>query len=207
VFSKAELIKNLFKVVQKQSEQGVRENYQVFAKASPLKAGGFREQLFDIRCHIHRRCLRLKALDNLAVTINEKLGKVPLDDLQQAPSLILHVVKDFAGFVAIHLDLFSKVKLGSVLAFCEIDDLIGGAWLLRAKLVARKGHDLEALLVVFLMKLDQTLVLRVCQTSFTRHVNENKHLSFELAEGNGFSSDQTLHRNIVDARDGAGLGA
>lgn len=206
MFSKAELIENLFEVVLKQLEQGVWGNYQVFAHASVLKAGGFREQLFDKRCHIHRRCLRLEALDDLAVTINKKLSKVPLDNLQQAPSLILHVVEDFAGLVAIHLDLFSKVKLGSILAFCKIDDLIGRAWLLRAKLVARKGHDLEALLVVFLMKLDQTLVLRVCQTSLTRHVNEYKNLSFELAEGNAFSSNQALHRNIVDARDGAGLG-
>lgn len=85
---------------------------------------------------------RPAALD-LAITADEELLKVPLDALQahQAGLLVLKPVVQGIGVVAVDLGLLHDGEADAVVELAEVLDVVLGAGLLAAKLVAGEAED------------------------------------------------------------------
>lgn len=91
------------------------------------------------------------ALD-LAVAADEELLKVPLDhlDAHDAGLLVLEPLVEGVGIVAVHVDLAQDREGDAVVDLTEGLDLIIGAWVLAAELVAGEADDDEVIGVLLL---------------------------------------------------------
>jgi hypothetical protein len=82
---------------------------------------------------------------DLAVLADEELFKVPLDALQahEARLLLLHPLPHGLGLVAVDLGLAEDFVSDLVAEHAEVLDLLVGARVLAAELVAGEGEDFE----------------------------------------------------------------
>ena len=94
------------------------------------------------------------ARDDLAVAPDEELGEVPLDPAaEQALLLALEPAEERVGVVAVDVDLGEHRERHAVVDLAELADLVLGARLLRAELVAREAEHDQALVVQVLVEL------------------------------------------------------
>src|ERR1039458_1574519 len=119
------------------------------------------EQLLDLWLDGRRRCHRRETLYDVSLLVHQELGEVPLDAIaQQAALFALQKLEDRMRVVAVDLDLGEQWEVHSVIDLAERFDLVIGARLLMAELVAGKAEHLQAAVFVLGVKRLQTFVLR-----------------------------------------------
>lgn len=101
----------------------------------------------------------------MAISANEELLKVPLDNLQaqQARLLLLEPGEQRVGVVAVDIGLLHDGEADAIVDLAEVLDLIVGAGLLGTELVAGEAEDLKVFGVLCLDALVdflKTFVLR-----------------------------------------------
>jgi len=107
-----------------------------------------------------------------ALPVDEELGEVPLDGVDEGARLGgLEKGKEGVGAGAVDLHLLHEIPGRSILLPGPGLHLLGGAWLLTSKLVAREGKDDEALGGGSLLQLHQLPVRAVRQTSLGCNVD------------------------------------
>ena len=111
---------------------------------------------------------------------------------------------DFAGAVAIDVDLGKHREGRAVFGRRELEDLCIGPGLLSTELIARKREDVQA--VRLIMKGTQTCVL-ISKASTACDVDDETELPFELGQPDGLTLDrsgfkivQTGHDDSFDSR-------
>lgn len=127
------------------------------------------------------------ALD-LSVTSDEELFKVPLDALEakQTGLLLLEPGPERVGAVAVDLGLLHDGEADAVVDLAEALDLLVGAWLLAAELVAGEAEDDKVIRVLRLEvgpELLQTLVLRG-EAALGSRVDDEDDLALVVGQGN-----------------------
>lgn len=88
---------------------------------------------------------RRPSIDNLALSGDQELLKVPLDTLQahQSRLLGLHPLPQWISGIAIDLGLAKDWKADAVVELAKLGNLVISAWLLASKLVAWEAENLE----------------------------------------------------------------
>ena len=146
------------------------------------------------------------ALDDSAVAVDEELGEVPkdvtillhtlADALEEFPgglglqsaiflggSLSLEVLEYGFSIGAVDIGLGHQREGHAVVQAAELSDLVIGAGLLSGELVAREADDHETLVLIFLIKGLQAVVLRG-ETALGCCVDYHQNLAFKLGEVN-----------------------
>ena len=126
------------------------------------------------------------ALD-LAVPADEKLLKVPLNHLEahEAGLLLLEPFEDGVGAVAVDVNLLHDGEADAVVELAELLDLIVGARLLAAKLIAREAQDgkvIRVLLLEILVELLEAGVLRG-EAALGGRVDDEDDLALVVGKG------------------------
>ena len=85
--------------------------------------------------------MRLMSFDNLATSIDDKVGKVPVNVTTATGLGVDHPVVELVAARAVDLNLRHHVEGDAILVLDVLLDLGIGARLLLAELVARKGKD------------------------------------------------------------------
>jgi len=115
--------------------------------------------------------------------VDQEFGEVPGDTLcEPALLLLLQVLEQGNGVVAVHLDLGEQVKLAAFLLPYKMFNLTVVARLLPAKLVAGEGEDGE-IWRELIIKIVHFGVVLVGQTSFGGDVDDEDHFTFVLGHG------------------------
>lgn len=84
------------------------------------------------------------ALHRVAVLVHDKLGKVPLDGIEQgAALLLLQELPQRVRFVPVDVNLGEQIKLGALLLLGELFNLLVGLRLLVRELVRRERQNAE----------------------------------------------------------------
>ena len=139
--------------------------------------------------HIGLEVLRLRQarppLDHLAVPADEELLKVPLDTLEthDAGLLLLQPLEDGLGLVAVDVDLAEHGEADAIVDEAELLDLVVGAGVLAAELVAGETQDGEVGVggVHVLVELFEALELRG-EAALGGGVDDEDHLALEGGE-------------------------
>lgn len=118
---------------------------------------------------------------DVTIPANEELLKVPLDNLQaqQARLLLLEPGEQRVGVVAVDIGLLHDGEADAIVDLAEVLDLIVGAGLLGAELVAGEAEDLKVFGVLgldALVDLLETFVLR-CETTLGGSVDDEDDLA------------------------------
>ena len=166
----------------------------------------FRQFLLDARFHVLRLRGGLEAADDAAFAADEELGEVPLDvglrcvvgiglgehlveQLRQRmlgveagkACLALQPLVDGVGAVAIDLDLRHQREGDAVVDAAELLDLLVGAGLLMAELVAGEADDDESLVLILLVERLEAVVLRG-EAALAGGVDDEQHLALVVGE-------------------------
>jgi hypothetical protein len=143
--------------------------------------------------------LGAKAFDDLPLVAHQELREVPAD-------VLVAFVIGVSGFqesvqvtrtVTVHLDLGEHGERGVELGPGKFLDFLIGSGLLATELVAGKGQNAEARLVIVFVQGTQTCVLG-SEASFARDVDDQADLALVLGEGN-FLAVNGGHLEIVHA--------
>lgn len=164
----------------------------------------------------------LEAKDGHAVFGDQELTKVPADGItlvEARSSLLVNFIKhcrklfDTLG-IAFERCLFLEVSVERALCFtvdvnlveqregdivvqrAEALNLLVGAWLLAQELVAGEAKNLQALILVLLIKGFKAFVLWG-QTAFASHIDDEQHLAFVVGQQH-IASVHVFDRDIVD---------
>lgn len=126
------------------------------------------------------------ATDDLSVSRNEELLKVPLDGLvaHKARLLFLQPAEDGGGLAAIHIELAEYGECHAIVELAEGLDVIVGAGVLAAELVAGKSEDGELFGVALLqglVELFEAFKLRG-EATLGRGVHDENDLALEGGE-------------------------
>ena len=124
---------------------------------------------------------------DFAIAADEKFLEIPLDHLQahQTRLLLLHPLKHGCGIRAVDIDLAKNGEADTIVDLAEFLDLVVGAGILGAELVAGEAEDGEVVAVLgfqFLVEFLQTFELG-SETAFRGRVNDENDLAFEVGEG------------------------
>ena len=136
------------------------------------------QQLLDLCCNVLNLFCGLETGDDLSLFVDEELGEVPLDVwllLVVGVCLSQHIVEDVSdgvlhipscktflilqelieriGIIAINLDFLKTGELRTEVQLTELMDTVIGARSLLSELVTGKVENLEALSMIFLVKL------------------------------------------------------
>jgi len=106
-------------------------------------------------------------------------GKVPFDEggAHQAGQRVLEKDKNGMCAVSIHVDLLEQREgNGRGESSNELLDLLGSAWFLSPKLVARESQNHQTLVCIFLVEKLQLLVLKLRLTSIRGNVDHDADL-------------------------------
>ena len=141
------------------------------------------QQCLNIGTQIFRLGSRCIALDYLTLTVDQKLGEVPLDTLaaQQARRLRFKLHKQRVSLVAIYIDLLEQRKANAVVQLTKLGNLSFITRLLRAKLVTRKARHPQPLGLIVLPQGFQPLVLR-SETTFARGIDHQIRPTIQFGE-------------------------
>src|SRR5580765_60868 len=126
----------------------MRRRTRATARGRPLREHRNRaasrrlKKLLDIACDRRRLGVRRVALDHLSVAVDEEFGEVPFDRFgpQQSGLLLLEILVERRGGVAVHVDLREHRERHAVIDLAEGFDLRLGSWLLLAELIAGKAQ-------------------------------------------------------------------
>src|ERR1019366_6241180 len=109
-------------------------------RASVVKSILLTKQLLDLWLDCRRRGHRGETLYDISLLVHQELGEVPLDAIaQQAALFALQELEDRMRVVAIDLDLREQREVHAVIELTEGLDLVVGARLLMAELIAGKA--------------------------------------------------------------------
>lgn len=98
----------------------------------------------QVLLQLERARLRSVALHRVAVLVHDKLGKVPLDGIEQgAALLLLQELPQRVRFVPVDVNLGEQIKLGALLLLGELFNLLVGLRLLVRELVRRERQNAE----------------------------------------------------------------
>src|ERR1019366_1128405 len=140
------------------------------------------EQLLDLWLDGRRRRHRGEALHDSSLSVHQELGEVPLDAIaQQAALFALQELEDWMRVVAIDLDLREQREVHAVIELTEGLDLVIGARLLMAELIAGKAKHLQAAVFVLGVKRLQAFVLRR-EPALAGGVDDQQDLALVIAE-------------------------
>ena len=99
-------------------------------------------ELLDICGYILGICGRSISFDDLSLSIDEKLGKVPLDRITEYASLLtLEVGIERMSLISIHRYLRKEWKCHTKMHLAYLLDGIVGLRLLSSKLITRESED------------------------------------------------------------------
>jgi hypothetical protein len=138
------------------------------------------QHLFDLR-------RRREELDNLALRIDEKFGKVPGNDFGCSGLSIIELTvvpeidEERMSLFSIDLNLLHHRELNIEILFCEFLNLLRGAIFLTKELVARESEDFEAIVSPSLMGLDHFPVVVRGKSSLASNIDH--HDEFPISEG------------------------
>ena len=113
-------------------------------------------------------------LDNLTLAVEQVLGKVPGDFT--IGRLRSQVLEDRAGVVPIDIDLAHDWESDLVVLFDPVLDRGLIIRLLRAKLVAREGQDLQAVCLVGVVHLLVLAIVPIGQASLRGYIDDDDGL-------------------------------
>lgn len=101
------------------------------------------EECLQVLDHLLRRRSGSVALDRLAILVDDELGEVPLDAVEQHSALfLLQILPQWVGGLAVDVDLLEEVKLNLAVA-SEALDLFSISGFLVVELVAWEGENAE----------------------------------------------------------------
>ena len=89
-------------------------------------------------------------------------------ELRILPQKLVHRV----SIGAVHINFFEEREVNSVLVVDESLNLLRGSWLLVVELIARESQNLQALVTHSVVHLNQLLVVRIGQSSFSHHIHD-----------------------------------
>jgi hypothetical protein len=122
---------------------------------------------------------------DLAVLSDQKLLKVPLDPLQPHESrlLVLQPLEHGIRRIAVDVDLAEHGKTDAVVELAELLDLVVGARVLAAELVAREAEDLKVGVRGFHVFVELFEALELWrETAFGGRVDDEDDLALEVCE-------------------------
>lgn len=129
---------------------------------------------------------RSPAADDLSVLPDEELLKVPLDplDAKQTGLLLGEPLEERVGAFAVDVDLLHDGEGHAVVDLAEVLDVVVGAGLLAAELVAGEAEDLEVRVLGgdVLVELLEALVLRG-EAALGRRVDDEDDAVLVVGEG------------------------
>jgi len=138
------------------------------------------------------------SLDGLAVFVNDKLGKVPLDEVSQQTALFMFQIRvERMRATAVHVDLVEHIKLDVFLSD-ELANLFVVARFLAAELVAWERENTQTLrFAVFVVQLLQFGIVVLGVAALRRDVYDQTHMSLVLIQGDDVSFD-VARLEVVD---------
>jgi len=120
------------------------------------------QQLLNISHHIVRRNRRSVAFHWHAVAIDEKLGEIPLNSVDQRTTLLLlQPLKQRMSIATVYVHLRVHIKCDTELLMNPTFDLRFIPRFLATKLIARKCSNAKALTLIFRKNLLQLCVILV----------------------------------------------
>lgn len=193
------------------------KQYQLsFKRTGQLRlSSSHREERIDILRHRIRSPLRTVEGNDVAIRVHEELREVPWNIGATEVGVLAEVLPRLVCVFAVHVGLVHRGEFDAVILLERLDLLVG-AWLLPAKLVARIGDNLETLLFVLLGQLDEAFVVRVGQASFGGHVDDQRRLlpgellhRFHLfaIDGDARAIEEVLTAEAVLVEAGVGVAA
>uniref|UniRef100_A0A8D8SDY7 Uncharacterized protein n=1 Tax=Cacopsylla melanoneura TaxID=428564 RepID=A0A8D8SDY7_9HEMI len=128
-------------------------------------------------------------LDGNTVLVNNELGEVPLDGINQSSSLlVLQKFEQRSSIVPVDLDLFEKIKI-DVPLFGELTDLICITWLLSSELITRESQDSKSAVSQLVVQFNQLLVMLASVSTFGCNIYNDQNLAFVVGQGDVFTFD------------------
>jgi len=141
----------------------MRREPQLDAKSTSTARASvrFREQLRDMWLKRSRRGCGRETIHDVAASIQQKLGKIPLDALgpEQALSLGLEPVVKGVSVLAVDVNPSKQRKCNIVFRGTESADFLGIAWFLFAELIAGKAQDDKARVAMLAVERFETRIL------------------------------------------------
>lgn len=99
------------------------------------------QESFQVLQHLLRRGCRSVSLNRLAILVDNELGEVPFDAVEEhAALLLLQVLPQRMGCLAVHLDLVEQIELDFAIGDKALD-LFGVAGFLMVELIARESEN------------------------------------------------------------------
>lgn len=105
---------------------------------------GFGVEIFlQVLQHLLGRGGWRKALNGLSILVDDKLGEVPFDGVDERSSLLLlQVLVQRMSFLAVHINLVEQIEIHFVIASKALN-FFSIAWLLMTKLITWKGENAQ----------------------------------------------------------------
>lgn len=101
------------------------------------------QERFQVLEHLLRRSVWRVTLNRFAALVDDELGEVPLDGVeQQAALFLLQILPQWMCAFAIHVNLFEQVKLNFAIA-SEALNFLSVARLLVVELIARERENAQ----------------------------------------------------------------
>ena len=120
--------------------------------------------------------------NNLAISIDDKLGKIPryllglsLVSICKA-AIQTEIAVDWVRVGSVYLNLREHWELCAIFTLSELLDLCLSPGLLTHELITGECKDFKPSFTMLLMKLDQLFVVLVSQTSLRRHIDDHHAL-------------------------------
>jgi hypothetical protein len=133
--------------------------------------------LFQVFFNTRRRSSACISVDHIALTINQKLGKVPFDSIEQkARCFFLQICPQGMGIATIYINLLEQSKCNSSLPG-KFFNVCFSTWFLPAKLITRECQDFQSFVMVFCVQFLQFLVIFGGESSGTCNVDNKDNLS------------------------------
>lgn len=91
---------------------------------------------FELRDELLGRCGGRVTLHRFAIFIDNKLGEIPLDSIEESSTLLLlQILPQGMGLAAVHVDFLEQIEFDFTI-LCKTLDLFAGSGLLVAELIA-----------------------------------------------------------------------
>jgi len=122
------------------------------------------------------------AVHNIAMSVDEKLFKIPFDACHKKGGFLLLQIKIYrVRIVAIYVDLLHERERDVKFRRAEGLNLRMVARLLRTELIARKSNDDETLVFVFFIEILHSLIL-TSETALRSHIYNQNDFALQLVE-------------------------
>src|SRR5579864_2473056 len=158
------------------------------------------QHLFDRFLDVFGLGHRREAIDDLAASVDEELGEIPLNVLgaENAGLLVLEILVERVCLRSVDIYLVEHRKAHAVVHLAERADLFAAARLLLAELIAGKAQNGQPARAQFFVELLQPRILRR-ETALARRVDDEQHFVLEVGQRHILALKR-LRGEVVDAR-------